>query len=160
MKPMAEDPLIKDQVSRFKDLGADTSFAQSLMMERKRFIKQSENVFDEADNEALDETLPDLNSEDLQQLRAQMKAAGKTQYGFQNLLETEDEKAEDQNDILRIIMMKFNSTAKSKTQSFFTQQIQVQPPEGLINIIGQDGSWAPSIPTWKTGKSNLQDMRL
>jgi hypothetical protein len=30
--------------------------------------------------------------------------------------------------------------------AFFTQQIQVQPPEGLINIIGSEGSWAPSIP--------------
>ena len=53
-------------------------------------------------------------------------------------------------DIVKIVMKKFNSSAKlSNTSSFFTQQIQVQPPEGLINSIGnnvKDASWAPSIP--------------
>ena len=53
-------------------------------------------------------------------------------------------------DIVKIVMLKFNSNAKLKnSNSFFTQQIQVQPPEGLVNSIGgnvKDGSWAPSLP--------------
>ena len=64
-------------------------------------------------------------------------------------------------------MRKFNSSAAkiSNTSSFFTQQIQVQPPEGLINSIGnnvKDASWAPSIPISTTllKQSSLKDITL
>ncbi len=63
-------------------------------------------------------------------------------------------------------MKKFNSSAKLKNSpSFFTQQIQVQPPEGLINSIGgsmKDASWAPSIPisTNFMKQSSLKDITL
>lgn len=88
---------------------------------------------------------------------------------------TQDHIEEEENDIVRIIMGKFNSKAKSKkVGTFFTQQIQVQPPEGLINIIGSEGSWAPSIPLTNTSKltnkskykdksfneSSLQDIKM
>jgi len=69
-------------------------------------------------------------------------------------------------DIVRIVLKKFNSNAHvSNSSSFFTQQIQVQPPEGLINSIGgnvKDASWAPSIPlsTAFLKQSSLKDITL
>ena len=70
MKRMEADPLIKDQVHWFKKEGVnENTFQVSPLLERKRFIKKSENVFDEEDHEALDETLPDMQADDIQDLR-------------------------------------------------------------------------------------------
>lgn len=63
---MHEDPLLKDQVGRFKTLGSEHSFIISPMMERKRFIQQSENLFDEDSLTNLNETLPEINKEDME----------------------------------------------------------------------------------------------
>jgi hypothetical protein len=39
LQKMAEDPLLKDQIERFKGMGVENSFIISPMMERKRFIQ-------------------------------------------------------------------------------------------------------------------------
>jgi hypothetical protein len=70
-----------------------------------------------------------------------------------------------EDDIVKIVMQKFNSTSKKVGQSFFTQQIQVQPPEGLVNSVGgsvKDASWAPSIPisTAFLKQSSLKDITM
>ena len=60
------------------------SFQGVTLMERKRFIQKSDNVFDPNEELDLDETIPDLNAEEIYQLRAKMTQVPKTQYGFRN----------------------------------------------------------------------------
>ena len=70
-------------------------------------------------------------------------------------------------------MREFKSGARRINQgSFFTQQIQVQPPDSLINVIGSgtrvrsspfsEGSWAPAVPPSSTAanKGTLKDMKI
>ena len=65
-------------------------------------------------------------------------------------------------EVLEIVMKKFNSKIKSESESFFSQQIQVQPPEGLNATVAAPltpgGGWAPSIPNTTNifGKSSLK----
>jgi len=74
---MKQDPLLKDQASRFNNLAAKgSSFYKSPLMERKMFIKKSDNFLKDTDNEELDETLPEINKSELQDLRQQLKQAG------------------------------------------------------------------------------------
>jgi hypothetical protein len=49
-----------------------------------------------------------------------------------------------EDDIINIILKKFNTKKKNKntTESFFTQQIHIKPPEGLT--IGANSSLAPN----------------
>ena len=125
MKWMEADPLIKDQVHRFKKDGVnENTFQVSPLLERKRFIKKSENVFDEEDQVALDETLPDINADDIMALRSQLKAAGKTQYHFQDMDQPE---AENNVSELENIIIRMQNVSDLKSQkkmgAFFTQQI-------------------------------------
>jgi hypothetical protein len=66
--------------------------------------------------------------------------------------ETLEEEGETQVDeVVDIVMRMFNSKLKGRTgESFFSQQIQVQPPEGLNATVAAPltpgGGWAPSIP--------------
>ena len=63
---MKNDPLLKDQASRFNDRTVKgQSFYKSPLMERKLFIKKSDNFLKETDDEDLDETLPEVNNSDL-----------------------------------------------------------------------------------------------
>jgi tetratricopeptide (TPR) repeat protein len=151
------DTLVKERQDKLKEANKDErSLDISSLMERRRFNKNTDNLFgDDEEEEAfrkIDRADFDaFKTEDFEKLRH--KSDGKKQYEFQNYLiqSTEDHEEEEENDIIRIIMKKFNSKAKAKAVgSFFTQQIQVQPPEGLINIIGSEGSWAPSIPLTNT----------
>ena len=67
------------------------------------------------------------------------------------------------NQIIKIVMKKFNSAKGNKCgECFFSQQIPVQTPEGLNATIAAPlapgSGWAPSIPSF-TGnalKSSLQ----
>jgi hypothetical protein len=72
-------------------------------------------------------------------------------------------------DIISIILKKFNSKLNSKkiSPSFFTQQIHVQPPEGLNATISAPltpgGGWAPSIPNTTSNtisKTSLKDLTI
>lgn len=123
---MANDPLLKDQVTRFQhpDQTHD-SFQGSSLMERKRFIQKSDNVFDANEDLDLDETIPDLNAHEIQELREGMKKAPKTQYGkfvMEGGEETEDP------EVIRIV----SKDLKGPAHQSFNQMIQVQPPDGLI----------------------------
>ena len=146
--------LVEENQRKLKDANKnDKSLDISSLLERRRFNKNTDNLFgDDFEEEAfkkLDNTDVDqFNTQDFKDLHEKENEGG-NQYEFKNYIidSTQDEIEEDQNDIVRVIMKKFNSKAKSKNKgSFFTQQIQVQPPEGLINLIGSEGSWAPSIP--------------
>lgn len=154
------DALVKERQDKLKIANMnDQSLDISSLLERRRFNKNTDNLFGEDFEE---EALQKINKSDFDQFNTQdfkeleEKAGANGQYEFKNYLiqSTEDHIEEEDNDIIRIIMGKFNSKAKSKTVgSFFTQQIQVQPPEGLINLIGSEGSWAPSIPLLNTSAS-------
>lgn len=154
------DALAKERQDKLKIANMnDQSLDISSLLERRRFNKNTDNLFGEDFEE---EALQNINKSDFDQFNTQdfkelqEKVGANGQYEFKNYLiqSTEDHIEEEDNDIIRIIMGKFNSKAKSKTVgSFFTQQIQVQPPEGLINLIGSEGSWAPSIPVLNTSVS-------
>lgn len=69
-------------------------------------------------------------------------------------LEGEDKKAVDE--VIEIVMKLFNSKIKGRAgESFFSQQIQVQPPEGMNATVAAPltpgGGWAPSIPNISGG---------
>jgi hypothetical protein len=121
----------------------------SSLIERRRFNKNTDNLFGDDEEDAFkkidNSEFNQLKEEDLNMLKQKTDDP----FVFQNQLTQSiaDLEEEDENDIINIVMNKFNSKMKSRSVgSFFSQQIQVQPPEGLINIIGSEGSWAPSIP--------------
>lgn len=65
-----------------------------------------------------------------------------------------DEKVDEEevDEVVDIVMRMFNSKLKGRAgESFFSQQIQVQPPEGLNATVAAPltpgGGWAPSIPS-------------
>ena len=158
IKDTVAETLVKERQDKLRIANQDDkSLDISSLLERRRFNKNTDNLFgDEFEEEAfkkIDNTdIDQFNTQDYRDLQ-QKVTDGNGQYEFKNYIidTTQDEIEEDQNDIIRIIMKKFNSKAKSKNAgSFFTQQIQVQPPEGLINLIGSEGSWAPSIPLLNT----------
>jgi len=78
-----------------------------------------------------------------------------------DMLEEEVEAQLDE--IVDIVMRMFNSKLKGRAgESFFSQQIQVQPPEGLNATVAAPltpgGGWAPSIPgsTASLGKTSFK----
>lgn len=152
------ETLVKERQTKLKEANKnEKSLDISSLLERRRFNKNTDNLFGDDEEEDAFKTidkieLEQLKDSDIKELQNKVGNVNKNQYDFQNYLiqSTEDYQEEEENDIIRIIMAKFNSKAKRKAVgSFFTQQIQVQPPEGLINIIGSEGSWAPSIPLSK-----------
>ena len=55
-------------------------------------------------------------------------------------------------EVIEIVIKMFGSRLKGRSgESFFSQQIQVQPPEGLNATVAAPltpgGGWAPSIPS-------------
>lgn len=63
-----------------------------------------------------------------------------------------DDRTDAVDEVIDIVMRMFNSRLKSRAgESFFSQQIQVQPPEGLNATVAAPltpgGGWAPSIPS-------------
>ncbi len=67
-------------------------------------------------------------------------------------------------EVIDIVMRMFNSRLKSRAgESFFSQQIQVQPPEGLNATVAAPltpgGGWAPSIPSL-TGALNKASFKV
>ena len=66
-------------------------------------------------------------------------------------IETPQEPRNDShNEIIKIVMQIFSANKAQKGETFFNQQIQVQPPEGLNATVAAPltpgGGWAPSIP--------------
>jgi hypothetical protein len=83
------------------------------------------------------------------------------------LIENEKPAQTITNDIIGIVMRMFNSRIKAKGgESFFSQQIQVQPPEGLNSTVAAPltpgGGWAPSIPslTGSISKASFKDLTI
>lgn len=65
--------------------------------------------------------------------------------------EEKDQSEAQVDEVVDIVMRMFNSKLKGRTgEGFFSQQIQVQPPEGLNATVAAPltpgGGWAPSIP--------------
>lgn len=78
-------------------------------------------------------------------------------------LEEKDEAEAQVDEVVDIVMKMFNSRLKGRMgESFFSQQIQVQPPEGLNATVAAPltpgGGWAPSIPgsTSSLGKTSFK----
>ena len=152
--------LLKERQDQLREANKDEkSLDISSLLERRKFIKNTDNLFadDEDMFKKINKTdIEELNETELREFNEKVQEGAAAQYEFQNYLinSTRDNIEEEENDVVRIIMNKFNSKARTKkVGTFFTQQIQVQPPEGLINIIGAEGSWAPSIPVSGANKS-------
>ncbi|CDW73352.1 tpr domain containing protein [Stylonychia lemnae] len=139
----------------------------SALLQSKRLMEQSEKIFDQE--------LKNMNTHDGLGNSLPKDQRLNTAYSRQSNDESEmldfydpNNQGENQHadDIVKIVMRKFNSSAKlQNSTSFFTQQIQVQPPDGLINSIGnnvKDASWAPSIPisTNFIKQQSLKDITL
>ena len=126
-------------------------------------MQNSEKIFDkelDREHEALQEKKTHLKEDKFKEMDTDSEGESKPEELTQ-LNSHED-------DILKIVTLKFNSSKNDKNpkpQSFFTQQIQVQPPEGLANSVGgsvKDSSWAPSIPisTAFLKQSSLKDITM
>ena len=68
------------------------------------------------------------------------------------ILGDKDDNSDSVDEVVDIVMRMFNSKLKGRAgDSFFSQQIQVQPPEGLNATVAAPltpgGGWAPSIPS-------------
>mmetsp|Transcript_3739 Transcript_3739/g.3462 ORF Transcript_3739/g.3462 Transcript_3739/m.3462 type:complete len:305 (+) Transcript_3739:396-1310(+) len=119
-----------------KSKNLEQSLDISSLMERRRFNKNSDNLFEEGFEEdafkKIDEgEVQQFNTQDFKDLREKMGQPGRDM-SVKGVLDVEDQGFET---IMR---------------NFREEQIQVQPPEGLINMIGSEGSWAPSIPLLNT----------
>lgn len=150
--------LIKDRQNKLREANKnDKSLEISSLIERRRFNKNTDSLFGEDEEDAFKKIekseIEAIKEEEIKQIHQKVNDPNKPQYEFHNynIQSSLDHEEEENNDIVRVVMRSFNSKAKSKSSgSFFTQQIQVQPPEGLINMIGSEGSWAPSIPLSNT----------
>jgi tetratricopeptide (TPR) repeat protein len=152
--------LVKERQDKLREANKDErSLDISSLIEKRRFNKNSDNLFGDEDEEdafkKIDQSdFRQLKDEDLKEFKN--KATSDNLFDFQNQLTQSiaDFGEEDDNNIINVLMKKFNTKTKNRSVgSFFSQQIQVQPPEGLINIIGSEGSWAPSIPLNNIGTS-------
>ncbi|CDW79135.1 tpr domain containing protein [Stylonychia lemnae] len=103
------------------------------------------------------------------------QSAGKSKFEMHEMAKLEQEETFD---IIEVIMKKFNSVsnekkhmgtskkAQPKTQSFFSQQIHVQCPDGynatVAAPLAPGSGWAPSIPAGNKNlyKASLQDMTM
>jgi hypothetical protein len=153
------DPLTKMfQNQKEQKFATKQKLQLSPMMQSRKLMEQSEKIFDK-----------ELNQQpETKENRAATAYSVRSEQESE-LLDANDPMCQGENhldDIVKIVIRKFNSNAKlSNSASFFTQQIQVQPPEGLINSIGgnvKDSSWAPSIPvsTAFLKQTSLKDITL
>lgn len=174
------ETLVKERQDKLREANKhERSLDISSLIERRRFNRNTDNLFGDDEEEAFKTIekadLDELKDEDLKLMQDKAADPNRPQYEFHNyfIRMVEDRDDEENNDIVRVIMRRLNSKAKRKSAgSFFTQQIQVQPPEGLINMIGSEGSWAPSVPLTNTSMSktkgkerslndtSLQDIRM
>jgi len=80
------------------------------------------------------------------------------------ILNEKDDNLDSVDEVVEIVMRMFNSRIKGRAgDSFFSQQIQVQPPEGLNATVAAPltpgGGWAPSIPSL-TGSINKASFKV